>query len=65
MKKAILILSSVLISLGATQAKDVFKKYGFKKEILTLSKGKYQEVFKNDEVVQIGTVLLNTKKTKL
>lgn len=65
MKKAILILSSVLISLGATQAKDVFKKYGFKKEILTLSKGKYQEVFKNDEVVQIGTVLLNTKKNKV
>lgn len=65
MKKTILILSAVFMGLMTTQAKDVFKKYGFKKEILTLSRGKYLEVFKNDEFVQIGTVLLNTKTNKV
>lgn len=55
----------MLIGLGTTQAQDIFKKYGHKKEMLTLSKGKYQEVFKNEEVVQIGTVLLNTKTNKI
>lgn len=66
MKKAILFLSCTVISLGFIQAQqDVFKKYGHKKEILTLSKGKYQEVFKNKELVQIGTVLLNTKTNKI
>lgn len=65
MKRVILIISLVLIGMGTTQAQDVFKKYGHKKEMLTLSKGKYQEVFKNEEVVQIGTVLLNTKTNKV
>lgn len=66
MKKTIFIVSLLLIiSLGATQAQNVFKKYGFKKEVLTLSKGKYQEIFKNDEVMQVGTVLINTKTNKV
>jgi len=66
MKKAILLLGCVLFSTGFLPAKqDIFKKYGHKKELLTLSKGKYQEVFRNDEVVQIGTVLLNTKTNKV
>ncbi len=66
MKKAILLLGCVLISTGFLPAKqDIFKKYGHNKEMLTLSKGKYQEVFKNDEVVQVGTVLLNTKTNKV
>lgn len=66
MKKTIFIVSLLLIaSLGVTQAQNVFKKYGFKKEVLTLSKGKYQEIFKNEEFVQIGTVLVNTKTNKV
>lgn len=66
MKKAILFLIFALISVGFIQAQqDIFKKYGHKKEMLTLSKGKYQEVFKNEEVVQIGTVLLNTKTNRV
>lgn len=66
MKKVILFLVFALFSVGFIQAQqDIFKKYGHKKEILTLSKGKYQEVFKNEEVVQIGTVLLNTKTNRI
>ena len=65
MKKIILITSLLLIVLSAAKAQDVFKKYGHNKEMLTLSKGKYQEVFKNEEIVQIGTVLINTKTNKV
>ena len=54
MKKTIFLLSCMFVGVIYGHAQqDVFKKYGHKKEILTLSKGKYQEVFKNSEVVQI------------
>jgi len=46
-------------------AQDIFKQHGFTKEPLTLSDGRYKEFFNNDEVVQIGTVLLNTKTNKV
>lgn len=55
-----LILSSQLI-----KAQDIFKQHGFEKEPLTLSNGRYNEFFTNDEFVQIGTVLLNTKTNKI
>ena len=64
MKKTFLILS-VLFLACSLQAQDIFKKHGFKKETLTLSKGKYEEVFTNKEIIQIGTVLLNTKTNKV
>ena len=46
-------------------AQDIFKQHGFSKEPLTLSDGRYKEFFINDEVVQIGTVLLNTISNKV
>ncbi|MCX7103487.1 MAG: hypothetical protein NTX38_18880 [Methylobacter sp.] len=46
-------------------AQDIFRQHGFSKEHLTLSDGRYKEFFNNDEVVQIGTVLLNTKTNKV
>jgi hypothetical protein len=46
-------------------AQDIFKQHGFDKKPLTLSDGSYNEFFNNDEVVQIGTVLLNTKTNKV
>jgi len=49
----------------SAQAQDIFKKHGFEKETLTLSKGRYEEVFTNKEIVQIGSVLLNTKTNKV
>lgn len=55
----------MFIVLSAAQAQDIFKKYGHNKEMLTLSKGKYEEIFKNEEIVQIGTVLINTKTNKI
>jgi len=64
MKRAVLFFS-ILFIVASIQAQDIFKQHGYNKEMLTLSKGKYKEVFTNDEVVQIGTVLLNTKDGKV
>jgi len=68
MKKLILLVSSIaLLGSNATFAKDkdIFKEHGFNKAPLTLSNGRFNEFFKNEEVVQIGTVLLNTKTNKV
>ncbi|MCL2596755.1 MAG: hypothetical protein FWD66_03670 [Paludibacter sp.] len=64
MKKVFLFVSVSFLVCSA-QAQDIFKKNGFNKEPLTLSKGRYEEVFTNKEVVQIGSVLLNTKTNKV
>lgn len=66
MRKLILCLGLAL-ALGSnlTNAQDIFKKHGFDKEPLTLSNGRYNEFFNNEEIVQIGTVLLNTKSNQL
>jgi len=64
MNKAFLITSALFLA-SSIYAQDIFKKHGFDKETLTLSKGRYEEVFTNKEVVQIGSVLLNTKTNKV
>jgi hypothetical protein len=63
MKKIILILGFFL-AVNSIYGQDIFKKYGLK-EPLTLSKGRYVETFPNKEIVQIGTVMLNTKTNKV
>jgi hypothetical protein len=65
-RKTILALNIILSAcIGVTHAQAVFRKYGYKKAPLTLSKGKYDEFFTNDEVVQIGTIKLNTRTNKV
>ena len=63
--KHLFLFISVLFLACSLQAQDIFKAHGFKKETLTLSKGRYEEVFTNKEVVQIGSVLLNTKTNQV
>ena len=66
MKKLSLFIGLLLItSFQLTHAQDIFKKHGFDKKPLTLSDGHYNEFFSNEEVVRIGTVLLNTKTNKV
>ena len=66
MKKLALFIGLMLIaSFQLTYAQDIFKQHGFDKKPLTLSDGSYNEFFSNDEVVQIGTVVLNTKTNKV
>lgn len=66
MKKAALLLGILFVTCLVTQAQeDIFKKHGVTKEPLTLSKGKYKETFYNEEVMQVGTVLINTLTNKV
>ncbi len=66
MRKVVLPLCFLLIeSVVQTQAQAVFKKYGFNKAPLTLSNGKYYEFFTNEEIVQIGTIKLNTRTNQI
>ncbi len=66
MKKLSLFIGLLLITgFQLTRAQDIFMQHGFSKEPLTLSNGNYNEFFNNDEVVQIGTVLFNTKTNKV
>jgi RHS repeat-associated protein len=64
-KLSLLISLLLIASFQVTHAQDIFKQHGFDKKPLTLSDGRYNEFFNNDEVVQIGTVLLNTKTNKV
>jgi len=66
MRRQSLFISIMLIdSFQFTHAQDIFVQHGFDKKPLTLSEGKYKEFFNNDQVVQIGTGLLNTKTNKV
>lgn len=66
MRKLILSISLILAaSVGFTHAQNVFKKHGFDKKPLTFTDGRYNEFFNNPEVVQVGTVLFNTRTNKV
>ncbi len=66
MKKLSLTLGiALMLCSQLINAQDIFKKYGFDKEPLTLSNGSYNEFFNNEEVVQIGSVQLNTRTNKI
>ncbi|MDR0231380.1 MAG: hypothetical protein LBI82_04600 [Dysgonamonadaceae bacterium] len=64
MKRTVLFMG-ILLAASSTYAQDIFKKHGHDKEMLTLSKGRYKETFINEEVMQIGTVLINTRTDKV
>ncbi|MFA5300735.1 MAG: cell wall hydrolase [Lutibacter sp.] len=65
MRKLSLLLGVIISSLQLINAQDIFKQHGFNKEPLTLSNGRFNEFFTNDEVVQLGTVLLNAKSNEI
>ena len=49
-----------LILRGVTTAQNPYESIGKKAKVLTLSNGKYQEIFPNDTLVPIGGVMYNT-----
>ncbi|MCL1937500.1 MAG: hypothetical protein FWF52_03775 [Candidatus Azobacteroides sp.] len=63
--KRTLLFFGILLAAGTVHAQDILKKYGCNKEILTLSKGRYKETFVNENVMQIGTVLIDTRTEKV
>jgi hypothetical protein len=66
MRKHKLLLGVILsISYMSLEAQNPLKKYGYDKEFLTLSNGKFDEFFYNDTIVQVGTVLFNTITNKI
>lgn len=53
----------VVLSIDAQQ--ELFKKFGHNKAPLTLSKGLYKETFENSDMMQVGTVIINTHTEKI
>jgi len=64
MRKLSLILIG-LLSFVYANAQNPFAEYGYKPKIATLSQGQYNEFFDNDTLVQIGSVLFNTKSKQI
>lgn len=59
----LLILASFIVCTVYSQ--QPFEDYGYKVKVATLSKGKYNEFFDQDSLVQIGSIVLNTNTGKL
>jgi hypothetical protein len=64
MKKVVLLIS-LLFVICSVQAQDIFQQHGLERETWTLSQGRFEEIFPNKEVVQIGSVLIHTKTNKV
>ncbi len=65
MKKPLFFSAFMLLILTGVTAQNIYESIGKKAEILTLSNGKYQEIFSNDTLVRIGTVLFNTVRNEV
>ena len=63
--RKLFILITVLLCFVSVMAQNPFAEYGYKPKIATLSHGQYNEFFDNDTVVQIGSVLYNTKSRQI
>jgi len=65
MKRNILILFLVVLLCRTVLAQQPFEEYGYKVKVATLSKGKYQEFFDQDSLVQIGSVIIDQYTGKI
>lgn len=64
--KYTLLVLCLLTTVGAmSQSKNPYKSIGKKGEVLTLTKDKYEELFDQDSVQQIGTALINVHTLKV
>lgn len=64
MRKLLLIIAVLFGFIGA-KAQNPFAEYGYTPKIATLSQGQFNEFFENDTIVQIGSVLYNTKSREI
>ena len=65
MNKIVLMCAVVLFTCTLVLAQQPFEEYGYKVKVATLSKGKYNEFFDQDTLVQIGSSVLNLNTGKL
>ncbi len=64
--KKLLLFFALIVAIVSTQAQDnPFSEYGYTPKIATLSQGQFNESFDNDTIVQIGSVLFNTKSKQI
>lgn len=64
--KKLLLFFALIVGFISTQAQDnPFAEYGYTPKIATLSQGQFNESFDNDTIVQIGSVLFNTKSKQI
>ena len=63
--RKLLLLVIVLLIIVYGKAQNPFAEYGYTPKIATLSQGQYNEFFDNDTLVQIGSVLFNTKSKQI
>ena len=63
--KRLLLLSIVLLTFIGAKAQNPFAEYGYTPKIATLSKGQFNEFHDQDTIVQIGSVLYNTKSKQI
>lgn len=65
MKKLFLLLA-LIVGFVSIQAQDnPFAKYGYTPKVATLSQGQFNEFHDQDTIVQIGSVLFNTKSKQI
>jgi hypothetical protein len=65
MKRITLLLGILLLGTTITLAQNPYKSLGVDIEPLTLSKGKFVEFFPNDSLVQIGSIILDTRTNSI
>ena len=65
MKKTLLLFAVLLGFISVNAQNNPFAELGYEPKIATLSNGKYNESFDNDTIVQIGSVLFNTKSQQI
>ena len=64
--KKLLLLFTVLFCFVSAKAQDnPFAEYGYKPKVATFSQGQFNESFDNDTIVQIGSILFNTKSRQI
>lgn len=64
--KKLLLFFTLFVSFVSTKAQDnPFAEYGYTPTVATLSQGQFNESFDNDTIVQIGSVLFNTKSKQI
>ncbi len=65
MKKTLLFFAVLLGFISLNAQDNPFAVLGYEPKIATLSNGQFNESFDNDTIVQIGSVLFNTKSKKI
>ncbi|MCB0481361.1 MAG: hypothetical protein KDC83_07995 [Flavobacteriales bacterium] len=65
MKKQLLFLIGILGFIAIQAQDNPFAEFGYTPKVATLSQGQFNESFDNDSIVQIGSVLFNTKTKQI